>query len=184
MLSKNYTLVCITELLAIHQFHFLLLSLLAFQNSLEAAMKLLGKLIIRFIFFKVISDVKNSLREIANNEFRPQVGMMIGRPAHEKARNSKHCCQLINQRQMSVKWKYNSKYCQIHIDLSKANYITIFSKSRKDFTNDRKTIYKVLRDCLFLNKAGCKIRKQCIFEGELLVWNDDSKKIEPFYKIR
>ncbi|KAH8800779.1 hypothetical protein F5884DRAFT_713747 [Xylogone sp. PMI_703] len=184
MLSKNYSPVCVPEPLAMHQFHFLLPSLLTFQNSFEAAVKLLDEPTIGSIPFQVASDAGGALTEIANNELRPQVGVMIGRPTYEKARSIKHCCQLASQRQMSVERKYDGEYCQIHIDLNKANDIQIFSKSGKDSTRDRRGLHPVLRDCLALNRGGSKIKKQCILEGELLVWNDDDKKIEPFYKIR
>jgi DNA ligase 4 len=43
MLSKNYSPVCVPESLAMHQFHFLLPDLLKFQNSFEAAVKLLDE---------------------------------------------------------------------------------------------------------------------------------------------
>ncbi|KAH7110442.1 hypothetical protein EDB81DRAFT_926955 [Dactylonectria macrodidyma] len=43
-------------------------------------------------------------------------------------------------------------------------------------------IHWALRDSLELDIAGCKIKKRCILEGELLVWNDDGR-IEPFHKI-
>ena len=42
----------------------------------------------------------------------------------------------------------------------------------------------MLRDSLGLDKVDCKIKKQCVLEGELLIWNDADKRIEPFYKIR
>ena len=110
---------------------------------------------------------------------------MITRPAHDKARSIKHCCQLARGRRLSVERKYNGEYCQVHIDLSKGrNYIKIFSKSGRDSTNDRTGLHGVLRDCLRLKSAECKIKKQCILEGELLVWNDQGERIEPFYKIR
>lgn len=32
--------------------------------------------------------------------------------------------------------------------------------------------------------AGVKVKKQCILEGELLVWNDSDQQIEPFHKLR
>jgi DNA ligase-4 len=73
----------------------------------------------------------------------------------------------------------------VHIDLSKGrDCIKIFSKSGRDSTEDRTGIHDVLRDCLRLDSAECKIKKQCILEGELLVWNDHSERIEPFHKIR
>ena len=42
----------------------------------------------------------------------------------------------------------------------------------------------VLRESLGLDKVGCKIKKQCILEGELLIWNNANERIKPFYKIR
>lgn len=110
---------------------------------------------------------------------------MIRRAAYEKARSIKHCCQLAGQRRMSVEWKYDGEYCQIHIDLNKArDYIQIFFKSERDSTSDHRELHHVLQESLELYKASCKIKHQCILEGELLIWNDVEEKIEPFYKIR
>ncbi|KAF2185424.1 hypothetical protein K469DRAFT_687787 [Zopfia rhizophila CBS 207.26] len=64
-------------------------------------------------------------------------------------------------RRLSVERKYNGEYCQVHIDLSKGrNYIKIFSKSGRDSTDDRIGLHDVLRDCLRLKSAECKIKKQ------------------------
>ena len=71
---------------------------------------------------------------------------------------------------MSVRRKYDGEYCQIHIDLNKVrDSVKIFSKSGKDSTSDRIGLHYVLRDSLGLDKAGYKIKKQCILEGELLI---------------
>ncbi|KAH7115591.1 hypothetical protein EDB81DRAFT_595044, partial [Dactylonectria macrodidyma] len=59
-----------------------------------------------------------------------------------------------------------------------------FSKSGRDSTSDRMGSHQALRDSLELDTAGCKIKKRCILESELLVWNDDDGRIEPFHKIR
>jgi DNA ligase-4 len=86
---------------------------------------------------------------------------------------------------MSVERKYDGEYCQIYIDRNKPEgCIQIFSKSGKDSTNDRIELHHVLRESLELDRVGCKIKKQCILEGELLIWNDADKRIGPFYKIR
>ncbi|KAK7398585.1 hypothetical protein QQX98_012041 [Neonectria punicea] len=45
-------------------------------------------------------------------------------------------------------------------------------------------IHPALRASLELDTAACKIKKRCILEGELLVWNDDDGRIEPFHEIR
>ncbi|KAK7219336.1 hypothetical protein V2G26_007339 [Clonostachys chloroleuca] len=110
---------------------------------------------------------------------------MAARPIYDKARSIRHCCQLASTRRMSVERKYDGEYCQIHIALNESGTpIKIFSKSGRDSTIDRIGIHRPLRDSLGLNTIECKIRKQCILEGELLVWNDDYGRIEPFHKIR
>jgi len=135
--------------------------------------------------FQAEKDAKGALREIAKNELKPQVGLIVERPTLKKARSIKHYCQLASQRRMSVKRKYNGEYCQIHIDLNKVrDCVKIFSKNKKDSTSNRIGLHRALRDSLGLNKAGCKIKKQCILKGELLIWNNNEERIEPFYKIR
>jgi hypothetical protein len=54
----------------------------------------------------------------------------------------------------------------------------------KNSTIDRIGLHRALRDSLKLDTADCKIKKQCILEGKLLIWNDDDERIEPFHKIR
>lgn len=86
---------------------------------------------------------------------------------------------------MSVERKYDGEYCQIYINLNKSGAgIKIFSESGRDSTSDRMGIHRALRDGLKLDIAGYKIKKRCILEGELLVWNVDNRRIEPFYKTR
>jgi DNA ligase-4 len=71
---------------------------------------------------------------------------------------------------MSVERKYDGEYCQIHVDLNKSGTcMKVFSKSGRDSTTDRIGIHRLLWDSLGLNITECKIKKQCILEGELLV---------------
>jgi DNA ligase 4 len=86
---------------------------------------------------------------------------------------------------LSVERKYDGEYCQVHIDLSKGrDYVKIFSKSGKDSTNDRIGLHRALLGSLRLGRDDCQIKRKCILEGELLVWNDHYERIEPFHKIR
>lgn len=62
--------------------------------------------------------------------------------------------------------------------------IKIFSKSGRDSTVDRAGLLKTVRKSLRLDKEDCQIKRQCILEGELLVWNDRYRRIEPFHRIR
>jgi DNA ligase 4 len=110
---------------------------------------------------------------------------MVTQATHAKARSITHCCQIAGSRRMSVERKYDGEYYQIYIDLSKDNDpIRIFSKSGRDSTDDRIGLHGALRDSLRLGLTDCKIKKQCILEGELLVWDSHRMQIEPFHKIR
>lgn len=184
MLLKDYSPVHVPETLAMQQFHFLLPDLLRFQSSLETAVKLLGEPSISHMPYRAAKDAEGSLRETAENELELQVGVMVARPAHEKSRSIKRYCQLAGLRQMSVERKYDGEYCQIHIDLNKPRYwIKIFSKSGKGSTSDRIQLHHPLQDNMKLDTVDCKIKRQYILEGELLVWNNDEKRIKPFHKI-
>ncbi|KAM4067443.1 ATP dependent DNA ligase [Hirsutella rhossiliensis] len=181
MLSKNYLPARVPERLAMSRFHPFLYNLLRFQNSIPVAVSVLGRPNIRNKPLQAVVNPREEFREL----LQPQVGVMIERPAYAKARSIRHCCHLAGPRLMSVERKYDGEYCQLHVDLGKPGAcIKIFSKSGRDSTIDRIGLHRALRDSLELGTADCRIKKQCILEGELLVWNDDSEAIEPFHKIR
>jgi DNA ligase-4 len=152
--------------------------LLRFQNSFEAVVKLLQEATVE-------KETEDQLGDIVARRVVPEVGIMITRPEYDKARSIKHCCQIAAQRRLSVERKYDGEYCQVHIDLRKGrDSIKIFSKSGRDSTNDRVGLHRSLRKGLRLGRDDCQIKKQCILEGELLVWSDHRERIEPFHKIR
>ncbi|KAH6883508.1 hypothetical protein B0T10DRAFT_580496 [Thelonectria olida] len=185
MISKNYSPARVPETLVMSRFHFLLPDLLRFQNSIPAAVGILGSPTIRHMPIQPAAHTCDEMKDVASKELKPQIGIMTARATYAKARSIRHCCQLAGSRRMSVERKYDGEYCQIHIDLNKSGAgINIFSKSGRDSTSDRIGIHRALRDSLELDTAGCKIKKRCILEGELLVWNDDKERIEPFHKIR
>jgi DNA ligase-4 len=72
ILFRNYNHNRISETLVIRQFHFFLPDILAFQNSLEAVVKILYIEIIRCMPFRVASDEELVLREFADSELNPQ----------------------------------------------------------------------------------------------------------------
>lgn len=41
-----------------------------------------------------------------------------------------------------------------------------------------------MQDSLLLGTVYRRIKKQYILEGEVLAWDDDFGRMEPFYKIR
>jgi hypothetical protein len=68
ILLKDYNPIHISETAVIHQFHFFIPNLLNFQNSFEAAVKLLDESTIRYIPFRVARNTDYILKEITNNE--------------------------------------------------------------------------------------------------------------------
>lgn len=144
LILKNYAPVIIPEMFIYKSYHYLLPHILRVQDSLPAAIRLLQH--------GSLKDKRSMPRELeqvcglvhATRDLKPCVGVKIGRQQFFKARSIKHCCDMAQNRRMSVEKKYDGEYCQIHVDLTKglANCIKIFSKSGKDSTTDRIKIHK------------------------------------------
>jgi DNA ligase 4 len=155
MVLKTYSQVHVPETLALQRFHFLLPDLLRFQNSFEAAVKLLQDATVRQMPTQV-EEAEGPPRESAVRGLVPQIGIMITRPPYEKARSIKHCSQLAGQRRLCVERKYDGEYYQVHIGLSKGrDCIKIFSKSGKNSTNDCIGLHGALRHSLKLEHDDC-----------------------------
>ncbi|KAM4056452.1 ATP dependent DNA ligase [Hirsutella rhossiliensis] len=185
MILKNYSPVEIPERLAMGGFHFLLPHVLQYQSTIPAALQFLQRPTIEHMPFQPTTDVFERLGDVASQELEPKIGVMIGRGIYAKARSINHCCQLAGSRRMTVERKYDGEYCQVHIGRSNSGTsIKIFSKSGRDSTNDRTGIHHAIRHSLELDSASCMIKRQCIVEGELLVWNQAKRRIEPFHKLR
>ncbi|PLB52065.1 hypothetical protein P170DRAFT_506954 [Aspergillus steynii IBT 23096] len=185
MILKSYYPVAVPERVALRSFHFLLPRLLLFQDSFEAALKMLTTE--PLVCFPAHPDPGQArdLGAIALRHLYPVTGVKIGRPDYWKARSIKHCCRMIGGRRMSIEKKYDGEYCQIHIDVLGQNHsIRIFSKSGKESTEDRSGINEVLKESLRLKSPGCKFSRRCILEGELVVWSDEHRKIMDFHKLR
>ena len=116
----------------------------------------------------------------------PRIGVKIGPPQWLKAKGGvSHAVNVIDRRIMSVERKHDGEYCQIHVDLSNGeDWIQIFSKSGKDSTEDRRAVHQAIVDGLRIGQADCKFQEKCILEGELVVWDERTKDIAEFHKIR
>ncbi|KAI1072833.1 hypothetical protein LB507_002954 [Fusarium sp. FIESC RH6] len=115
---------------------------------------------------------------------KPQLGTKIGRQPWLKGRSIKHCLDM-GHGCMSVEEKMDGEYCQIHIDPSKGDRcLQIFSKSGKDSTEDRVALHGTILESLRIGQPDTRVKKACILEGELVVYDDSQGKILPFHKIR
>ncbi|POR36037.1 DNA ligase 4 [Tolypocladium paradoxum] len=156
-------------------------SIMKIQDDFAAAIKIVqdakGKLLPNSTRAAPISG-----RALAS--VKPQLGIKVGRQNWFKARSMKHCVDMGHGR-MSVENKIDGEYCQIHVDAANdPPRIQIFSKSGKDSTEDRQGLRGAILKSLRLGLPGSNIRKQCILEGELVVYSDLENKILPFHRIR
>ena len=185
LILKDYSPVEVPEKLVLRKFHFMMPTLLTFQDSMEAALRMLSREPIASFPANPSPDYAEYLMRNVMAHLPPQLGVKIGRPDFHKARGLKHCCTLARKRMMSLEKKYDGEYCQIHVDLSRGNNcIQIFSKSGKDSTQDRIGVHQAIKECLRIGKPDCQVKRQCILEGELLVWGVQEGAILPFYKLR
>ncbi|EEQ89404.1 DNA ligase (ATP) [Blastomyces dermatitidis ER-3] len=185
IILKDLSPLTLPARLVLRSFHFLLPDLLLLQDSLRAAVDLLSRDPIKRFPWRPDPTYAKLLASFASSHISLTIGVKVGRAMFYKARSIKHCCKMVGKRTMSVERKYDGEYCQIHIDLSKdSGCIRIFSKSGKDSTADRSGIHSTVNECLRIGKSGCKISKNCILEGELLVWSDRESKLLPFHKLR
>jgi DNA ligase 4 len=186
MFLKRYTPIELPERLVMRQFHCVLPDLLCLQNSFIAAIQCLDQPAVSHLCPRPRDDGhEKAIKLEAAPHLRPQVGVMVQRSSYYKARSIQHCCDMAARRRISVERKYDGEYCQVHIDLSKGKKcIKIFSKSGKDSTADRVRLHGAIENALKLRRKDCTVKKQCILEGELLIWHEKEARILPFEKIR
>ncbi|KIV86696.1 hypothetical protein PV11_02294 [Exophiala sideris] len=186
MILKSYSPIQIPEATVLKRFHFLLSDLLTVQNSFDAAVEILEHDNIKTLPPNPVGKSKDVYLGLCAAHIKPKLGVMITRTQYEKARSVKHCCNMARQRIMSVERKYDGEYCQIHIDRSKTRgeQIQIFSKSGKNSTTDRVRLHGVIEAGLRLDQEDCAFDRNCIVDGELLVYSRTQKTILPFHKIR
>ncbi|KAH6689585.1 ATP dependent DNA ligase domain-containing protein [Plectosphaerella plurivora] len=174
LVLKDYGGACLDDKLVYRTYDPRLSKVLRIQDNFETALR--------------------SLRQLRNahplgighvlKHVKPLLGTKVGRQTWLKGRSIKDCFDMSPAR-ISCEKKMDGEYCQIHIDMTKRyDNIQIFSKSGKDSTMDRQELHPNIREALKLGRQGQAIRRNCILEGELVVYNDREKKIMPFDVIR
>lgn len=189
LILKDFRPVQCDETIILKSFHFLLPDLLRFQRDFTAAVTLLKNELKQYpekpdprseaLHRKTIADART---------IRPVVGTKVSRPHFHKGRGIDSCMKMMGSKVWVLERKYDGEYCEIHVDLTKStnpiDCITIFSKSGKNSTRDRKAILKTLVETLRLGTPDCHFKKQAILLGELVVFSDQDDCIMPFEEIR
>lgn len=186
LLQRNHCTVELNERFVMQHYHFLLPDLLAFQNDFEAAFDALRGVLSCYPAIPKPWE-EQSMRVEAVKKLKPKVGVKIGRPPFYKAWSFQNCLHLVGNSAWAAEVKYDGEYCEIHVNVDPENgnsNIRIFSKNGKDATADRESLRNTIRNALHIGQPDTLVRKNCIVLGEMVVYNDDDKKIMDFSKIR
>ncbi|OLL24090.1 DNA ligase 4 [Neolecta irregularis DAH-3] len=117
--------------------------------------------------------------------FRPQIGTPVRIPKCQKGMGCKHTVDVINKSRVYAEIKYDGERMQIHVDLADEHSpIKIFSKSGRNSTQDRKRTLPIIIEALRFTRQNRAFQQKCIIEGELVVYDDKLKAIQPFDVIR
>lgn len=184
MILKDYGNIEINEGFVFRCLDSRLPAMMKIQDNFESAINSLRSL--RFSG-KTENESPRAVSGPVSNETNhvPKIGVKVGRTTYLIGRSIKNVVDIVDGRTMSVERKYDGEYCQIHIDLTKdQQWIRIFSKSGKDSTKDRRALHSVVKEALRIGHDQCRLSRNCILEGEIVVWNDATKKIMDFCKIR
>lgn len=185
------------------QYHFLLPHIYTIQHDLTFAFKALDDELLSCLPAHPPPEKFGKYLLSATRQIKPIVGIQIQLPEFWKARSVKHAAKRVMGKQVYMERKYDGgknlhsfclmgeslwffvEYCQVHIDLKKPwkERITIFSKSGRDSTEDRKGLHKAIEQGLRLNNVGKKI-ESCILEGEMFVYDEVGKCCMDFSEIR
>ncbi|KXN89405.1 DNA ligase 4 [Leucoagaricus sp. SymC.cos] len=138
-------------------------------------------------------ELPNYLRPLA----RPKIGSMIPLPKSVKGTGCRKA--LFHFQQSAMIWaetKYDGERAQIHVDIlhDGSPKITIFSKSKRDSTDDRFGVHGIVLEALGFPTGGSssrrssrshscavKIKKNIVLDAEMVAWSGD--KIDEFWRI-
>ncbi|KAF2860402.1 DNA ligase/mRNA capping enzyme [Piedraia hortae CBS 480.64] len=193
LILKDLSSAVIDDNFVLIEFHFLLPDILRFQNDFSVAVSLLKSAKLRAYPSHADAQSRALHHQTAAMMLEPRVGCKVGLPTFVKARGMDSCLKIVGERSWVLERKYDGEYCEVHVDLSASasleGCITIFSKSGKESTQDRRGLLPSLIASLRLGQEWCKIRDRAIMLGEIFVWSTlggvlGEGGIMPFDKIR
>ncbi|TFK32795.1 hypothetical protein BDQ12DRAFT_691997 [Crucibulum laeve] len=123
---------------------------------------------------------------------KPITGTVVQIPKSEKGRGCRTALEFLEG--SKIVWaetKYDGERAQIHVHILDDNTskITIFSKSKRDSTQDRIAVHDIIRDALGLADSHSKMTrdepvvvKNVILDAEMVAWSNDH--IDEFWRIR
>ena len=148
------------------------------KNDLEKTCKVITEMI-KEGYTSSISNSSISFASIARKYFQPELGTCIAIMECGRGKGIDHVADKMRGKVCYIETKYDGERLQAHYDTSWTDPFKIFSKSGRNSTFNRRLCQQQLMDAIDSSKV-----KNCIFEGELLVFNESNNRIEPFGTVQ
>ncbi|KAF8909426.1 hypothetical protein CPB84DRAFT_1766114 [Gymnopilus junonius] len=126
------------------------------------------------------------------HDISPSINLPVAIPKSEKAQGCDHALGFLEgSEKVWAETKYDGERAQIHVEIKDDNssHITIFSKSRRDSTQDRHAVHHIIRRALRLDSSTPSrendlpiVRKNVILDAEMVAFKGD--RIDEFWHIR
>ncbi|KAF9473357.1 hypothetical protein BDN70DRAFT_885925 [Pholiota conissans] len=127
------------------------------------------------------------LPERTSTNIQPTLGSPIAVPKSEKGLSCTHALDfLYGSDTVWAETKYDGERAQIHVEIlpDGSSHITIFSKSKRDSTQDRHAVHHLVRAALGLSRkpSTAKVRQNVILDAEMVAFRGE--KVAEFWHIR
>ncbi|GLB41971.1 putative DNA ligase N terminus [Lyophyllum shimeji] len=142
--------------------------------------------------------VRSTLSEVANGfelppsrrePITPKIGVPVAIPKSEKGRSPRHALRFLRDSpKVWAEIKYDGERAQIHVEVQPhQTNITIFSKSKRDSTWDRKAVHECIYQALGLSKQGrvgaqSAVQSNVILDAEMVAFHGE--EIDEFWTIQ
>ena len=121
----------------------------------------------------------SSFASIAQKYLQPELGTNIAIMECGRGKGIDHVADKMKGKVCYVETKFDGERLQAHYNSDWPDLIKIFSKSGRNSTFNRRLCQQQLLDSFNTLKV-----KNCILEGELLVFNENSNRIESFGTVQ
>ncbi|KAK9236484.1 ATP dependent DNA ligase domain-containing protein [Lipomyces kononenkoae] len=189
MIEKDMRPAILPVRMCLQALHFALPSLMTFHSDMAVAVKVLFKEPYD-AFLPLPAPNMEKLPQYINGVLswlKPTVGVPVRIPSCYKARKFSDVQRECNFDISFVETKYDGERMQIHLSLNPP-FIKIFSKSGRESTNDRTGIHEAIKKTLRIleyadESSPAGFQKSVILEAELLVFDEQEKRIAEFHRI-
>ncbi len=147
------------------------------KNDLEKTCQVITEMILEGYTTTQLNSVPFS--SVAQKYFQPELGTNIAIMECGRGKGIDHVAEKMKGRVCYAETKFDGERLQAHYDCTWSDPFKFFSKSGRNSSFNRRLCQQQLSDSIDVSKV-----KNCIVEGELLVYNEINNCIEPFGTVQ